>query len=370
MNSDELSFGDFIGMLWHWKWLIIVLTMLFSIGSYTYAISLPPVYKSECRVLPVGQSGGGSSGALAQLAAFSDLLPRGASNGQLMLSIIRGDVVIDSIINRFGLRGNSLTAARKMVVNKLQTSEESRSGILIIGVVDENPVRAAEMANAFVDELQNRVRALSLTQAVSQRTFFEEYLKEGQARLDEAEKALQQYQLNKGVVLPETQIRELMAAITRLRSQISAKNIEIASLETYAERSNPQLKRAQSQLEAMIKELNTLEEQSRNSGLNEDGEGVFSLSQTLESEREYQHLKRDLQLASTMYETLLRRFESARLNEMSSFSPLQVIDPATPSDIPYGQSKRRIVMKWSAIGLFLGCAWAFMFDYVRKLLKL
>ena len=364
-ENENLSLRDFILMLWHWKWLIILLTISFAVGSYFYALSLPKMYRSSCRVLPANNS---SNNNLYNLGALSDFLPRGASNGQLMLSILRGDIIIDAIIKRFNLQGSSWTAARSYVLGKLQTFEEARSGILTISVVDTNPDMAAEMANAFVEELQRRVRELSLIETANQRTFFEEYLNESRIRLEEAEKALQEYQQRKGLIMPETEIRDMMSSILKLRSQISAKNIEIATLETYTQRNNPKLRNARSQLEAMTKELAALEETSQKSGINTKDE-TFKIDQTFEFEREYQHLRRNVQIASATYEALLKRFENARLSELGDFSPLQLIDPATPPDLAYGPSKRNFVMKWTAIGAFLGITWAFAVDYILKLIR-
>lgn len=82
MNSyqdDEIDLKELWNVIWQGKWKIIFITMMFSIASVFYAISLPNIYKSEALLMPNSQdqqNGGlgalaGQFGGLASLAGIN-----------------------------------------------------------------------------------------------------------------------------------------------------------------------------------------------------------------------------------------------------------------------------------------------------------
>lgn len=64
-NSDEIDLKELISVVWKGKWLIVIVTFVFSLASIFYALSLPNEYKSTVLLAPASQS---SSGNLSKLA--------------------------------------------------------------------------------------------------------------------------------------------------------------------------------------------------------------------------------------------------------------------------------------------------------------
>ena len=368
--EEEISLIDLFKIFWGRKILIINLTMIFAFGSLAYSLYLPFIYKAECRILPPSQGSSRMAGLMAQMGGLADLvgLSGGAANsGQMMIGILKGNTVVDAIIDRFKLMDlyeeDIRLAMRKTVVEKiLEVEEDIKSGIVTVAALDEDPVRAADIANAFVEELQKRLQGLSLTEAGQRRLFFEAQLKQAQQSLADAEDAMLRYQQESGVIVLEPQMKALLESITALRGKIAEKNVEVSSLQTYAKQNNPQLKLAQSQLEAMNQELERLEEQQKMSG-----KAFPSMSQAPELGMEYQRYYRDVQIAGAMYEVMLKQFEAAKLDEAKDFSTVQIVDPATPPDYKYKPSRAKITIIGTVLGLLLGCAWAFFSDYIHTL---
>ena len=369
--EEEISLIDLFKIFWGRKILIINLTMIFAFGSLAYSLYLPFIYKAECRILPPSQGSSRMAGLMAQMGGLADLVGLsggGAANsGQMMIGILKGNTVVDAIIDRFKLMDlyeeDIRLAMRKTVVEKiLEVEEDIKSGIVTVAALDEDPVRAADIANAFVEELQKRLQGLSLTEAGQRRLFFEAQLKQAQQSLADAEDAMLRYQQESGVIVLEPQMKALLESITALRGKIAEKNVEVSSLQTYAKQNNPQLKLAQSQLEAMNQELERLEEQQKMSG-----KAFPSMSQAPELGMEYQRYYRDVQIAGAMYEVMLKQFEAAKLDEAKDFSTVQIVDPATPPDYKYKPSRAKITIIGTVLGLLLGCAWAFFSDYIHTL---
>ena len=375
-EQEELSFLDVFETLWNRKWLIIFTTAFFGIVVMLYSLTLPLTYRGECRILPPG--GSGSTGVLSQLGSIADLvgLPRTATSGQMLLGVLRGDTVVDAIIDKFNLmeelEQDIRMRARNMVLAGLQTEEDVRSGIISVAYVHKDPQRAADMANAFVAELQKKLQEISINSAQQRRTFFENQLLQAQQELNTAEEELINYQQSKGVIALESQTGALLASINSLRNRIAAKNVEISTLSSYARRDNPRLRLAQSELDAMNKELRKLEEEQQRTdrrGSNISRDLLASVGQVPELGVEYQRYMRTLQFAAAKYELMLRQYETARLNEANDISTIQIVDPAKVPDYKYRPRRAFMTIIAAAAGMFIGIFWAFLAEHIRAVKK-
>ncbi|MBQ3402056.1 MAG: hypothetical protein IJG65_01595 [Synergistaceae bacterium] len=373
-EEQELSLIDIFSILWRRKWAIFFLTFVFGTIATIYAFTSPFIYRAECRILPQ-QGGGGIASAFGGLAAFAGLSAT-ATQGQMMIGVIKGDTVVDAIIDKFNLMEEfSLDIrldARRRTLRNLEADEDSKSGIVSIAYLSKDPKKAADIANEFVAELQKQLWTISFNDAQAKRRFFQAQLDLAQQELSEAEEAMMNYQQSSGVVALEAQTRTILESIARLKSQIAAKNIEISSLSSYTHRDNPRLKLARTQLEAMNKELHNLEEEQRRTsrGRNDgllSGDAMLSIGQVPEFSLEYQRYYRKLRAANAKYDSLLRQYETARLSEASDISTISIIDRATPPDWKYKPKRAQIMMIGTMAGFALGVFLAFLAAHLAAL---
>ena len=373
-QESEMTLLDVFSLMWRMKWLIIFLTALFG-GIATYrALTSPVTYRAECRVLVQGGSGGGSSqcGGMAAFMGF----PGSVTVQQMMISILQGDSVVDAVIDKFNIMketGQTIRlAARSSVLLNLVAEELPKSGIISVAYVHVDPNRAADMANAFVDELQKKLQELSIADAQQKRAFFETQLLQAQQELNTAEADLINYQQTNGVIAFESQTSALLSSINTLRNRIADKNVEISSLKSYARRDNPTLRLAQSELEAMTLELRKLEEEQQKTdsrGKAANGDPLSSIGQLPELGVEYQRYTRNLQFATAKYELMLKQYENARMSEVNDISTIQIIDYATPPDLPNGPRRKRMILMGAGGGFVLGLFMAFVCEHIRVLRK-
>ena len=370
-DEVEIDLVELFKFMWKKKGLIILLMFLFGAGATIYAFTAPFIYRAECRVIPPGAGTGG--GLLSQFGAIAGLVggvSGKATSGGMAIGILKGDTVVDAIIDKFNLmeemKQEIRLTARTAVLNNLETKEDTASGIVSIAWLDEDPQRAADIANAFVDQLQAKLHDIAFNQAQETRMFFEDQLVQAQQELSEAETALMKYQQSSGVLALESQTASMLASIASLRNQIAAKNVEISSLSSYTRKDNPRLRLAQSQLEAMTKELKRLEEEQKRSdrqirqNRTTSGDLLASLGSVPELSVEYQRYVRALRIATAKYESMLRQYENARLSEASDLSTLQIVDRATPPDWKYKPQRAKIMIIGTMLGFLLGAGWLFV----------
>ena len=373
-EEQELSLLDIFNILWRRRGLIFLLTFLFGAAATTYAFMAPFIYRAECRVLPPGSGRGG--GLMSQLGGFADLvgLSGTSTNGQMLVGILKGNSVVDVIIDKFNLmeeyKEEIRLNARQAVLNNLEAEEDTKSGIVSVAFLNEDPQKAADIANEFVKQLQEKMSEIATRDAQEKRQFFEDQLNQAQQQLIEAENAMMKYQQNSGVLALGSQTASLLGSIASIRSQIAAKNVEISSLSSYARKDNPRLKLAQSQLEAMTRELHRLEEEQRRTERRQQGrilsgDILSSLGNVPEISVEYMRYERDLRFANVKYDTMLRQYENAKLSEASDFSTVQIVDPATPPDWKFKPKRAQIMIIGTMLGFALGVFWAFISESLR-----
>ena len=116
----------------------------------------------------LASQGGSGSGGLTGMAG--DLL--GLKNsGALFIGILRSQTAQDRLIDQFGLkhayRVKLTMDARTKLDQNTVISEDRKSGIISIGVIDRDPQRAAAIANAYVVQLNTLVSELSTSAGAS-----------------------------------------------------------------------------------------------------------------------------------------------------------------------------------------------------------
>ena len=362
----EIDLFELFHAVWKRKKFIFLVTFIFACASLAYSLYLPFIYRAECRFVP--PSSGGQGGRLAALAAqyggiasmMGVNLSGKATTGGMLLGIMKGDTVVDAIMDKFNLMEENeweyRINARKAVLENLEAKEEVDSGIVSVAYLDEDPNRAADIANAFVDELRRKLLDISIEDAQQSRIFYENQLMQAQKELTDAEDAMIRYQQSTGVIVPTQQASALLGSINSLRARIANKNIDIASLSLYTTEDNPRLKLAQTELESMQKELRQLEaEQQRTTGRKSS---EVSAGEIPELGVEYQRYYRAVTIAGAKYQLMLRQYDSAKLAEASDLSTITIIDPAMPPDYKYKPSRARICILGTFFGGFLASCWA------------
>ncbi|MBQ7560320.1 MAG: hypothetical protein IJS99_00605 [Synergistaceae bacterium] len=378
-DAGELTLFDIFSVVWRRKFFIIIVTGIFGVYYLVRAFTAPFTYRAETRILPP-QSGNRIEGISARLGGLASFvgLPRNATSGQLFIGILRGDSVVDAIVDRFDLMNELSTdkrvSARNAVLESMGANEDRNSGIITISYIHKDPQMAADMANALVGELQHKLQEMAIADAQQKRNFFESQLMQAQQELNQAEDAMINYQQKSGVVVFESQAQALLASIASLKNQIAAKNVEISSMRSYARKDNPQLKLAQSQLDAMTKELHRLEAEQKRSDIEQhdrliSGDSLLSLGKFPELGMEYQRYVRALQFATAKYEMMLRQYEGARLSEANDMTSISVVDYATPPDIKYAPRRARITIMGTGIGLAFSLFWVFTAEYINSMRK-
>ena len=200
----------------------------------------PSWYTATAKIMPPQQSQSNAVAILGQLGAITGGAGQalGLKNpSDVYVAILKSRSVADSLIERFDLKKvydeDYLVEARKELASNSSISA-GREGIITIEVDDRDPKRAADLANAYVEELRSLTVNLAVSEASQRRLFFEGQLKKAKGDLANAEVDLKKFTQDSGLVNPQGQIGLSVAAAAALRAQITAKEIQLSAMRTFA----------------------------------------------------------------------------------------------------------------------------------------
>jgi uncharacterized protein involved in exopolysaccharide biosynthesis len=240
-----------------------------------------------------------------------------------------------------------MTEARKELEKNTEVVSE-KSTLVSISVTDGDKRRAAEMANAYTDQLRALSKAISVTEASRRRLFFEEQLNDQKQALIAAEVAFQQVQLSKGLVHLDAQANVIIGSLAELRGRIAATEVELQGLRSYSTEHNPEVQLAERELAAMQGEAAQMDRRTQPTDYSDMG-----LKDVPGAGLEYVRAERELQYQQSFFDLLLRQYEAARLDEAKEAAVIQVVEPAIEPDRRSSPKRLAILMVSAFLGLFL-----------------
>jgi len=368
-QDNEINLLDYLIILLKHKKLIIGSTCGIAVITTIICLILPPVYQAETRVLPPQQTSTSLAAMIAGGIGGTDIassLIGLKTPAELYIGMVESRTVLDKIINRFDLmklydKKHRIDAEKEILDDILEAAVDSKSGLIIISIEDKDPKRAADMANAFVDELKNLSKGLAVTEAAQRRLFFEEQLKDTKTSLMKAEEAMESFQEKTGALQVEEQAKAVIEGIAALRAQIAAKEVEIKVMKTYSTPNDPDLQRSEEAIRGLKAEQNKLEVKS--------GSGHDPLMPTgrmPEVGIEYERKLRDVKFNETLFELLTKQYEAAKLDEARDAAVIQIVDTAIPPDKKAKPKTVLVVLIATFLGFLLSIVVAFFTESIRN----
>ncbi|MDI6889357.1 MAG: Wzz/FepE/Etk N-terminal domain-containing protein [Thermodesulfovibrionales bacterium] len=369
IRSNEINLLDYIVVLAKHKGLIVGITLGAAIITAIISLVMPPIYRAETKILPPQQSSSSMAQFMAQFGGAANLAGGALgikTTNDLYIGLLKSRPVLDNIIDRFNIMGlyktESQEDARRALAGALKPQDDKKSGIITIGIEDKDPKRAADMANAFVEELKNLNKGLAVTEASQRRLFFEEQLKDVKESLIKAEESMKGFQEKTGVIKMDEQAIAVIGGIANLRAQIAAKEVGLKVMRTYATPQNPDLQRAEEELRGLRVELSKLE--AKGGGQNPDP--LMPTGRIPGVGTEYVRKLRDFKYNEALYEILLKQFEAAKLDEAKDAAIIQVIEKAIPPEKRVKPKRKQMVMIAMVTGFFISVFAAFFMEYIEK----
>jgi len=349
-------FALVVALLTEWRLMLITSIAFFAV-FVAFIYTLKPKFVADASFVP--QAAKNSAGS--SMSLFSTSGP-----GALYIGLLESRSVQDEVIQRAGLMSlfhtTSLETARGMLAGRSSFSEGADT-IVKIEVKDGNAQNAAKIANAYLDALQAQNERMGLQQSVQTSQFFDRQLDQEREQLSQAEAQLVRTQRQTGLISPDTQTQIGLSAIAGVRNQITALQVQLASMLQSETEENPQVQRIRSQLAQLQQQEGALE------GSSQSPLGAApSAGKIPQTNLDIERAEREVKYHDALVTSLAGQLETARLNETLGRSAFQVVDPAVVPEHKAWPPRKPYIIIAAIFAAFFGLVGIVLKLFIRRLL--
>jgi len=379
--SDEFHFDgatltEWLGVLWDQRRLLFRVTVIGFVVAILTAFLIPKRYTTTTRLMPPDTQSASNMMMLAGLAqragnglgaVAGDLLGM-KSSGALFVGVLQSETVENHLIQQFDLRKVYGTRyqqeARKKLGESTSIQEERKSGIIAIGVTDRSPARAADLANAYVKELNSTVSQLSTSSAHRERIFLEERLRTVKQDLDDADMQLAQFSSKNNTLDIQQQGKAMLEAAGNLAGQMIAAESELEGLRQIYSENNARIRALNARVGELRKELGKLSGENGDTGkstaIAADSSGGMpypSLRKLPLLGVQYADYHRRAKIQETIYELLTEQYELAKVEEAKETPSIKVLDLAEVPERKTFPPRSLIIVSGTLAAVALCAVW-------------
>jgi uncharacterized protein involved in exopolysaccharide biosynthesis len=362
IDDDEISLLDLLQTVAENLRLLILGPLVVGLIALGVSFLVTPTFTAKTSFLPPQQQNSMAASMLNSLGALGGLA--GAAAGiknpsDQYLSFMKSMSLQDALIDKFDLMNRYEAEYRTVARMTLEGNSRiasGKDGIITVEVDDIDSQIAADMANAYVTQLETLMSRLAVTEAQQRRQFFELQLETVKQKLTEAEIALSQTGVSSDVLksAPATAI----AGVAELQAQVTAQEVRLGAMRGYLAETAPEFKQALTALASLRAQLAKQSQGVRPSTPRADGSPGGARD-------DYIARYRDFKYQETLFELFARQFEMAKLDESREGATIQIIDPATAPELKSKPKKALIAVLATLATGFLLLLWVF----VRQALK-
>lgn len=304
-EGGDIDLLDYLPVLWKYRLLIGLLCVASVLYGLFLGLWSPRVYEATATIIrDTGEGGISLLSLLAeQVAASRGSGPSGRGDNTML--VLKSRTMAESMVQQLKLQEYYGAASFQGAVGTLRRATkvlQARDGPMSITVEDRDPGKAAEIANAYAENLNRHMSRFGAGQASRQRRFIEEQIGRWDKDLKAAEETVRQYQeANRAFLLGDT-----ANSMGLPGARIPRVLLELA------------------------------------------------------------RLTRDVKVQEAVYTALTQQLEQAKINEAQNAPVVQILDPALPPGDPKPPKIGQKMAIGGALGMIAGILLALVLDYTTR----
>ncbi|RRA49625.1 GumC family protein [Acidipila sp. EB88] len=341
-------------LLWQHRRLLQRVAVISLVASLTIAFLIPKQYKATTSIMPPDQQSSGAmmlaalagrGGGLGSLGSLASGLIGGHATTALFVNLLHSGTVSGHLIDRFNLQhvyhSRYRITTAKHLARQTKVVDDKKSGVITIEVEDTDPVRARDLAQAYLDELNQLVTRTSTSTARQERIFIEHRLHSVESDLEKAQLELSAFSSRNSTIDIKEQTRAMVDAGARVQGELLLEQSGLQSLRQIYGEGNVRVRETEARIAALQKDLTQMTGSSAPlapadsvsalggiySGAGDKGELYPPLRQLPRLAVPYADLYRRVKVQETVFELLTQQYEMARIEEAKDVPAVSVIDP-------------------------------------------
>lgn len=380
-KEESKNFENFLIILVKHRKSIFINVLIITISAIIISLILEKSYTSSASLIPpkkkdglFGDIGGFSSAIEDISSSLMGRLGNVSEEAYNYLVILQSRTASEKVINKFKLRDIyeiDEDVPFEEVLKELEDNVEfsiEDEGNFIISVTDKSPNRAANMANYYVEILNEINTTLSVTEARSNREFIERRFIQLQSDIIRVEDSLQNFSDKYHVIEMEEQLKAAITVAAEIKAQTELAIIERDLLKASYGKDNPLVKQADLKVEKLsnrLAEMKFGEDKNLKSSLNL----FIPFEKISEIGIQYIRLMRDFEIQNKILEFIYPIYEQAKIEEQKNIPAVLVLDKAIPPEKKSSPKRVIIVLAAFLLSLFFSISYAVINESYKSLQK-
>jgi capsule polysaccharide export protein KpsE/RkpR len=352
--NQPAHWADRLHLLWLHRRMLRRVTATAFFLSLGIAFILPKQYASSTSIMPPEPQGSGAmmlaalasrsgGGGLSSLGGLAGGLLGEHNSTALFIDLLRSGTVTGHLVSRFDLmhvyHKRYSSDAGKRLASATTVTDDKKSGVITIKVQDRDPVRARDLAQGYLDELNRIVTQTSTSAGHQERVFIEQRLQGVKDDLEHAQLELSAFSSKTNTIDIKEQTRAMVDSGARLQAEMLVEQSGLQSLRQIYGDGNIRVRQTEARIASLQGDLSKmtgsdapLNASNRESPSADDKDELYPpLRQLPRLAVPYADLYRRVRVQETVFELLTQQYEMARLEEARDVPVVRVIDmPGVP----------------------------------------
>jgi len=351
-TNQPVHWADRLHLLWLHRRMLRRVTAIAFLLSLGIAFLLPKQYASSASIMPPEPQGSGAmmlaaltarNGGLGSLGSLAGGLLGEHNSTALFIDLLRSGTVTGHLVSRFDLmhlyHKRYSSDAGKRLANATTITDDKKSGVITIKVQDRDPVRARDLAQGYLDELNRIVTQTSTSAGHQERIFIEQRLQGVKEDLERAQLELSAFSSKTNTIDIKEQTRAMVDSGARLQAEMLVEQSSLQSLRQIYGDGNVRVRQTQARIASLQGDLTRMTgsgaplnaSNGESSSADDKDELYPPLRQLPRLAVPYADLYRRVRVQETVFELLTQQYEMARLEEARDVPVVRVIDvPGIP----------------------------------------
>ncbi|MEW6285011.1 MAG: polysaccharide biosynthesis tyrosine autokinase [Chloroflexota bacterium] len=336
-----MELKEYFQIIKHWLWLLILGLLLGGAGGYLFSSYQTPIYQASTRVMVMRPP---------QESVSDYTYLSGQQLTQTYVQLITTQPVLDAASAELGY-----TIEREQI-----TAQQIRdTQVIQLTVEDEDPARAAQIANVLVVKLMEQNDAFQAGRFNSAEESLREQIRQMETQISGLQTVINQISSQN----LQDQIAQLEAQIQPLQAEMLQLEQEIAALPTYVTQNKVLIAEKQARIDQIKPLLNVYQEIYSN--LVVFGKPINEGS----NDPQLMQLQSTLELYQQIYLNLLNSLETIRLARLQNTPNIVQIEPASAPEMPIRPRTVMNTVLAAVVGLMLAVGLVFLIEYLDDTLK-
>ena len=336
---------------------------------------MPIAYRASAVVYPPNQGSDmlGLSSLVGDLPMGLLGLGEGGVSATDFVPVLQSQRVAEAVAEKFSLKEVYEVTTREELLMAISGRLEvglSREQFLSVSYEASTPQAAADLANAFVDELDRALRERKRDQASSLRQYLETRLAEAEADVNRAERAYNGFQKEHMAIDLEAQAKAQIETTGTLVATLAEQIIKKEVAGRMMDPDNPKLSQLDLEISATRDAVDRIlmgpSDGSKSSSAEMPGI-IIPFNQVPDLGLRALQLMRDIEIQNAIYKFVRTEYEKARLEEDKEIAQVIPLDRAHPPDSRSRPARTMMVLLAGLLSLVMSTLLAYILESLSSM---